>query len=227
VSHNKDSEILYFVREFHLVTEVQLQMLTGRQTLWRRLPVLAAQKKLYRTRRGRYTPYVYAAYNITKRREFDHDLLVTDIHIALYKTGSLLEWEQPKQKKENSLNEDAYCVIAVYGADVVKELHCYIEADTGSEPDWQIRTKTDRYLSYYGKHKKPFRVLFIAPNERRTHELVRVAQRSVPQEVCRMFLFASIEKFKVEPFGAICSVCHYETPVYLIPTMLTSRADIA
>lgn len=217
MSHNKDSEILYFVREFHLITEAQLHVLTGRQTLWRRLPVLVTQKKLYRTRRGRYAPYIYAAYNITKRREFDHDLLITDIHIALYKTGRLLEWNQPKQKKENALNEDAYCVIAVSTAEAVKELHCYIEADAGSEPDWQIREKAERYMSYYSKHKVPFRVLFIAPDERRTQELVRAAQRSVSKEGSRMFLFASIEQFKTEPFGPICSVCHNEKPVSLLP----------
>lgn len=220
MSHNKDSEILYFVREFHLITEAQLQVLTGRQTLWRRLPVLAGQKKLYRTRQGRYTPYVYAAYNISKRREFDHDLLITDIHIALYQTGRLLEWKQPKLKIKDALNEDAYCLIAVYAGERVKEMHCYIEADTGSEPDWQIRKKTERYLFYYSKHKEPFRVLFIAPDERRTKELVRVAQRSVSKEVSRMFLFASIEKFKVEPFGVICSVCYNENLVCLVPNLL-------
>jgi len=223
VSHNKDSEILYYVREFHLITESQLQVLTGRQTLWRRLPVLATQKNLYRTRRGQYAPYIYAAYNITKRREFDHDLLITDIHIALYKTGKLLEWEQPKLKKKDALNEDAYCVIAIHLPDTLKELHCYIEADTGSEPDWQIREKTERYLSYYSKHKKPFRVLFIASNKRRTHELMRIAQRSISKEASKMFLFAGIEKFKTEPFGLICSVCYSEKPISLLPTFTTQK----
>jgi len=223
VSHNKDSEILYYVREFHLITEAQLQVLTGRQTLWRRLPVLAAQKRLYRTRRGRYTPYIYATYNITKRREFDHDLLITDIHIALYKTGRLLEWNQPMLKKKDALNEDAYCVIAVSTADAVKELHCYIEADTGSEPDWQIREKTERYMSYYNKHKKPFRVLFIALDEKRVQELVRVARRSVPKEASRMFLFANIERFKTEPLGAVCSAYHQANPTCLVPNTFASQ----
>ncbi len=223
MSHNKDNEILYYVREFHLITEAQLQTLTGRQTLWRRLPVLAVQKKLYRTRRGRYAPYVYAAYNITKRREFDHDLLITDIHIALYKTGRLLEWEQPKLKKKDELNEDVYCVIAVYSGDAMKELHCYIEADNGSEPDWQIREKISRYLSYYNKQQKPFRVLFIAPDERRAQQLVRVAQRSVPKEASRMFLFSNIEKFKTEPSGTIYLICRQENPISLVPDKAASR----
>ncbi len=217
MSHTKDSEILYYVGEFHLVTEAQLQALTKRQTLWRRLPVLAKEKKLFRTRKGRYAPYVYASYDITRRKEFAHDLLLTDIHIALHKTDRLVEWRQDKQKKKDALNEDAYCVIGVPAAGTVKELHCFIEADNGSEPDWQIREKTSRYLSYYEKHKKPFRVLFVATDEKRTQELVRVARRSVPEAISRMFLFADIEKFKADPLGPICSVCHNEKPVSLIP----------
>lgn len=218
MSHNKDSEILYYVGEFHLVTEAQLQTLTGRQTLWRRLPVLAKEKNLYRARKGRYAPYVYARRDITRRREFTHDLLITDIHIALHKTGTLVEWRQDAQKKKDALNEDAYCVIGVPDAGTVKELHCFIEADNGSEPDWQIREKTSRYFSYYEKHKKPFRVLFVAPDEKRTQDLVRVARRSVPEAISRMFLFADIEKFKADPLGPICSVCHGQTAVSLLPT---------
>src|SRR5215213_19903 len=104
---------------------------------------------LYRARKGRYAPYVYASYDIGKRKEFGHDLLITDIHITLHKTGRLLEWRQPTQKKKNSLNEDVYCVIAVPSGEGVKELHCFIEADNGTEPEWQIREKTSRYWSYY------------------------------------------------------------------------------
>lgn len=222
MSHKKDNEILYFVSEFHLVTEAQLARLTGRQTLWRRLPVLVREKKLYRTRQGRYAPYVYAAYNITKRKSFDHDLLITDIHIALYQTDRLVQWQQSKDKKEGALNEDASCILAVPTAASVKEMHCFVEADTGSEPDWQIREKIERYTSYYSKHKKPFRVVFVAPDDRRLLELVRVSERSVSKETSRMFLFASIEKFETEPFGAICSICHNENFIRLIPTLLAS-----
>lgn len=224
MSHNKDTELLYYVNEFHLVTESHLKVLTGRQTLWRRLPVLVREKKLYRTRQGRYAPYVYAAYNITKRKGFDHDLLITDIHIALHKTGRLLQWQQPKDKKEGALNEDASCFLAVSTAEGVKEIHCLIEADTGSEPDWQIRGKIERYQSFYSTHKRPFRVLFVAPDERRIRELVRVSERSVSKEASRMFLFASIEKFKAEPLGTICSICHSETPICLVPAILPSAA---
>lgn len=224
MSRNKDTELLYYVNEFHLVTESQLASLTRRKTLWRRLPVLAREKKLYRTRQGKYAPYVYAAYNITKRKSFDHDLLITDIHIALHQTGRLLQWQQPKDKKEGALNEDALCVITVPTVEGVKEMHCFVEADTGSEPDWQIREKIDRYTSYYNKHKMPFRVLFVAPDERRRQELVRVSERSVSKEVSRMYLFTSIEKFRMEPFSAICSICHSEKPICLIPAILASAA---
>jgi hypothetical protein len=224
VSHNKDAEILYFVGEFHLVTESQLAQLTRRQTLWRRLPVLVREKRLYRARQGRYAPYVYAAYNITKRKTFAHDLLITDIHLALYQTGRLIQWQQPIEKKKGALNEDALCVIAVPTTEGVKEMRCFIEADTGSEPDWQIREKIERYTSYYNKIKSPFRVLFVAPDEQRKRELVRVSQRLVSKEASRMFLFASIERFKTEPLGAICSICHNENPICLVPTVLVSAA---
>jgi hypothetical protein len=128
-----------------------------------------------------------------------------------------LEWQQLRQKKKDSLNEDANCVIAVPTNQGMKELLCFIEADNGSEPEWQIREKTSRYLSYYQQHKQPFRVLFVAPDKKRAQELVRIAQRSIPQEVARMFLFASIQEFKVDPFGPICSICHDKKPVSLFP----------
>ena len=224
MSHNKDTELLYYVNEFYLVTEAQLARLTGRQTLWRRLPVLVREKKLYRARHGRYAPYVYAAYNIAKRKSFEHDLLITDIHIALHQTGQLMRWQQPRDKKEGALNDDASCILAVPTAEGVKEMHCFIEADTGSEPDWQIREKIERYTSYYNKHKMPFRVLFVAPDERRKQELVRVSERLVSKEVSRMFLFASIERFQTEPLGTICSICHGEVAIRLVPSILPTAA---
>jgi len=110
------------VREFHLVTERQLSELTGRQTLWRRLPILTAQKKLYRKRGSGYEPYVYASYDISRRGDFEHDLMITDIHIALRKTGRLVRWAQSGQKRKGELNEDAFCILGADG----KHLSCLI-----------------------------------------------------------------------------------------------------
>jgi protein involved in plasmid replication-relaxation len=210
---NKDAELLYFVREFRLVTERQLKELTGRQTLWRRLPVLVAQKQLYRRRRNVYEPFVYAAYNITDRKDFEHDLIITDIHIALYKSGKLIEWTQPKQKLKGELNEDAYCVISA-GA---RELHCFMEADNNSEPDWQIREKIERYLNHYRKIGKLFRVLFVTPDQRRVEQLLRASQRMIPKELSLMFLFASLTDLRRGCSAAVCFVCHETKLTSIIP----------
>lgn len=210
---NKDSELLYVVAEFRLVTERQLKELTSRQTLWRRLPVLVEQKKLYRKKRGVYEPYVYATHNITDRKDCEHDLMITDIHIALHKSGRLLEWVQPKQKLKGELNEDAFCVLSA-GA---KQLHCFIEADNGSEPDWQIQEKVERYLSYHRKTQKLFRVLFVAPTPKRVSELLRASQRAMPKEAARMFLFATLPEFKQDCFGQICFVCHDDKVTTIAP----------
>jgi len=210
---DKDAEILYLVREFRLVTERHLKELTGRQTLWRRLPVLVEQKKLYRKKRGQYDPYIYAAHNITDRRDFEHDLMITDIHIALHKSGILLEWTQPQQKLKGGLNEDAFCIVSVRG----KELHCFIEADNSSEPDWQIREKIERYVSHHRATQKVFRVLFAAPDQKRVNELLRASKRVISEDVSRMFLFATLPDFRRDCFGQICSICHDEKPISLVP----------
>jgi hypothetical protein len=211
---NKDAEILYFVREFRFVTERHLSDLTGRQTLWRRLPVLVGQKKLYRRKRGVYQPHVYAAYNITNRKDFDHDLMITDIHVALHKSGKLLTWVQPKEKLKGELNEDAYCVLSVAS----KKLHCFIEADNSSEPDWQIREKVERYLSHQYGTQNVFRVLFVAPDSRRVKDLLRASQRAIPNNVSRVFLFTALPDFKKDCVGRICSICHDDNAVSLVPS---------
>lgn len=210
---NKDAEILCLVREFRLVTERQLRELTGRQTLWRRLPVLVHQKKLYRRRQGVYQPYVYAAYNITDRKALDHDLMITELHIALYESGKLLEWEQPRQKLKGALNEDAYCVLSV-GA---KELRCFVEVDNGTEPDWQIRDKVERCLSHHYQTKKLFRALFVANDKSRVSELLRACLRVIPKAAGRMFLFAALPDLSRNCFAPICFVCHDSTQTSILP----------
>jgi len=69
------------------------------------------------------------------------------------------------------------------------------EADNDSEPDWQIRDKILRYLKYYDQSGKLFRVLFVAANSERVRELLRAARSSIPEEMHRMFLFASRQDF--------------------------------
>ena len=98
-------------------------------------------------------------------------------------------------------------------------MHCFIEADNGSEPDWQIQEKIERYLSYHRKTQKLFRVLFIAPSPKRISELLRASQRAMPQEAARMFLFTTLPEFEQDCFGPVCSVCYGDIAVSLAPVV--------
>ena len=210
---DKDHEILYFVREFHLITEKQLAELTGRRTLWRRLPVLTAEKKLYRKRRSVYAPFVYAAHNIIKRTQFEHDLMITEIHIALYKTGRLVDWRQSTQKLKGALNEDAFCAISAGS----RQLRCFIEADNASEPDWQIREKVERYIAYHQETRERFRTLFVAPDDRRSCDLLRAARRVVTPDTSRIFLFVGLGDYKRDCLGPVCRLADDQQLVPMVP----------
>ena len=111
-----DKEIVRFVNEFRLVTIEHLEGLTGRKTIWRRLPVLLAEKQVYKKERGINEKYVYSCTPLHKRSVFtiDHDLMITDIHVALHKTGTLIYWEQGKDCWKDRVHQDAFCTLNIH-----------------------------------------------------------------------------------------------------------------
>ena len=106
-----------------------------------------------------YKPNVDSTFDIRRRENFKHDLMITDIHLALHKTGKLLEWRQPRQKLKGGLNEDARFEMAVPMPERTGKIMFYLEADTGVEPDWMIEDKLKRFRR---RDDERFNVLFVS-----------------------------------------------------------------
>lgn len=112
---SKDDQIIYFANEFYLVTRAHLAHLTQRnpKSLNESLRRLVRQQRLYCKAQSIYKPHVYATYDIRKRQHFDHDLGISNIHLALHRTGKLVEWRQYQKKCKDGTNEDAVFWLAV------------------------------------------------------------------------------------------------------------------
>jgi len=125
-----DKEIVRFVNEFRLVTIEHLEGLTGRKTVWRRLPVLLEQKQVFKKERGINEKYVYSCVPIHRRSVFtiDHDLMITDIHVALHDSGALIYWEQGKDCWREKVHQDAFCTLEHPQRQEANKIDYFIEA---------------------------------------------------------------------------------------------------
>jgi Replication-relaxation/Transcriptional regulator, AbiEi antitoxin len=191
---SKDDEIISFANEFHLVTRAQLAQLTGRnpKSLNESLRRLVRQSRLYRVAQGFYKPHVYETYDIRRRQHFEHDLLITETHIALYKTGRLIEWQQQREKCKGKINEDAVFYYAVPMPDRVGRIKYYFELDTGTEPLWQLDTKFARYIPLRRESQEAFNVLFVCIHENRAQQLTVRAEKFLDKQkptTWKLFLF--------------------------------------
>ena len=219
----RDITIKRLIHEFGPVTIDHLIALAGKedigspQTLWRRLkldqPLL--QDGVYLKKRTRSEKYVYATFDIRKRKGFDHDLMVTSILITLYLHFDLQTWQRPKEKFHGRLNEDLYAVLGLPSGQV----HYFIEADTGSEGYAQIQDKVRRYLRHYEDKREGFIVLFVTQDERRVKDLCRRLEGTIPRGKRRMFLFTSIDQITAEPQGEICRLSHDTTFYGILPRL--------
>lgn len=232
----KNSKIIWAAQQFFLVTHKHLCELTGMHpnSLWRSLPRLVESGQLYCKELGMYRPHVYATHDIRKRKRsnFAHDFMITDIHLALHRTGKLLEWLQPRQKFKGAVNEDAlFRVPVLTESGQEKKLTYFLEADTGSEPDWQIQEKIKRYLNTKGH------VLFVvrvqdedtsqqskAETDRRIQSLIRQAEKFLPSEqsqdfTWKKFLFVSLDTLMRDPLGPVLEIAYDRKNKYtLIPS---------
>jgi hypothetical protein len=223
---SKDDEIIYFVNEFHLVTRAHLAVLTGRnsKSLNESLRRLVRQGRLYQAAQGIYKPHVYAMYDIRRRQHFDHDVAITKAHIALYKTGKLIEWQQNNQKRKGEINEDAVFYLAVTMPERVGRIKYYFELDTGTEPTWQIHDKFARYFDLRGQAAEPFNVLFVCLEKERVQWLATRAQKFVDKQNpagWKLFLFTSIEELFTNTQGAICAVAYAPNTYPITPNLLS------
>ena len=215
---SKDDNVLYWVNELRLATRAHIGQVTGRNNSWlnESLRRMVGQKKLHCKLRGRWLPTVYATYDIRRRGNFDHDLPLTDIHVALAQSGKLLEWDQPRQKFEAELNEDTSFELEFRDG----YIKYYLEYETGKNAWYQVDDKFKRYLERRGQER--FHVLFVLKDEtlKTVSQLVKRAQRFIPQEQesrWKWFLFTTFEQITRDPSGDICRIVYSPAKCPLIP----------
>jgi len=206
-----------------LIELAQVEDLGAAQTLWRRLlpsKPLIAQKEVYVRRGGTNEKYVYADYDISKRKDLEHDLITSWVHIMLHRTFQILYWKRSREKYKGKLNEDAYFILTI--PDVLvdgrpSEVHYYLESDTGSEGYAQIEDKLERYLRHYEREGNPFFVLFVCASDRRAQDLVKRAARVVPNDKRNFTMFTSLQNLRGNPTGQICRIAHDDTFYTILP----------
>jgi hypothetical protein len=218
-----DRQLIEYIKEFRLVTIEQLETLTGRHTLWRRLrvkqptaPLIAGKQVFFKKPRNKNLPYVFADHPIDRRSEdrLEHELLITDIHIALHTTGYLSYWAQGKETWRNSVHQDAFAILQTEKG----KLHLFIEADTGTENHQQIAGKLQTYNNY---PDKPFRLLFVTIAEPRARNLARLAESFIARDERKYYLFTSAGAIKETPLSPICFVPYENTPAVIAPGLTT------
>lgn len=219
---NKDDQIIRFAAEYQLVTHQHLVELTQRheKAIWRSLPRLVARRLLFCCEQGMYKPNVYSTFDIRRRENFKHDLMITDIHLALHKTGMLLEWRQPRQKLKGALNEDARLEMAVAMPERTGKIVFYLEADTGVEPDWMIEDKFKRYLR--ARDDARFHVLFVVPEGKRARAFARRAEGFLDKgkpSTLKFLLFTTLDEIMDDTLGAICHIAHDTAKFPIIPNL--------
>jgi hypothetical protein len=219
-----DLQILELIKEFRLVTREQLEQLTGRQTIWRRLqvkghtsPLIASKKVFYKRPSNKSYPFVFSDHPIDRRSEstMAHELLITDIHIALHKTGFLTFWDQGKEAWKGAVHQDAFAILrnpSVQGPE--DRMHVFIEADQGSENHQQIVEKFQTYIAY---PDKPFRVLFVSLSPLRAQNLKNLAENFIKRQERFYFLFTSADALKSNALARICLMPHEENSSELMP----------
>jgi hypothetical protein len=219
-SMNKDDDILFHLNRCNLLTVKHIRKLT-RDNSWvnESLRRMVKQKKVYRKNRGRFSGHVYAAYDITKRESFDHDLPLADLYTPLHLTGRLLDWEQPKDKYENELNEDALFSFAS-GSNSIKY---YLEFETGKNKWSLVDSKFVRYLQE--RRSDRFHVLFVLRDERlkTLKQMVARAERFLDKDkpsTWKLFLFTTAEKLALDPTGKICNTAYDYNLFPLAPDLL-------
>ena len=206
-----------------LIELAQVEELGAAQTLWRRLlpsKPLITQKAIYVRRGGTNEKYVYADYDISKRKDLEHDLITSWAHITLHRTFQILYWRRSREKYKGKLNEDAYFILTIPGVLVngrPSEVHYYLESDTGSEGYAKIEEKLKRYLQHYEREGNPFFVLFVCATDRRALDLIKRAARVVPYEKRNFIMFTSLQRLRENPTGQICLIPHEDTFYPILP----------
>lgn len=217
---NKDDDILFHLNRCNLMKTKHLKKLT-RNNSWlnESLTRMKTEKKVWSRKLGSFHGFVWAAYDITRRESFDHDLPLADLYTPLHLTGRLFDWEQPKDKYENKLNEDAL----FYFASGNGSIKYYLEFETGKNKWSLIDSKYERYLTE--RKNDRFHVLFVMRDERlkTVKQMTQRAERFLDKDkpsTWKIFLFTTSEKLAADPLGQVCNTA-YDSKLYpLAPDLI-------
>jgi hypothetical protein len=196
---DKDRLLLRFIEEFYLTTRPQLERLMKTSRIWDSLLLL--ENEIYYLDRGSNLHRVYSTDRRVSRRSeiwIPHELMITDIHIDLYLSGTLDTFSRTKKYGGNP-NEDARATLK----SSLGSLDLYVEADTGSMRHPQMRDKLERYLKLFETTPNPFKVLFVCKTLERAQNLAKMAESLVTQRQRRAYLFTTLEQLP-RLFGPIC-----------------------
>lgn len=115
---------------------------------------MVASRQLHRNRWASTEPFIYSTKKLSRRSSFtiEHELMITDTHTALYKTGLLVDWRQGKEDWRGSVHQDAFSTLRVGE----KTMDLFIEADTGTMNHKDMSEKITNYLDYFEKTPHTF-----------------------------------------------------------------------
>lgn len=220
MNKNKDDEILFHLNRCNLMATKHLKkVIRNNSWLNESLRRMERQKKVYFRDLGRFGGFVWASYNISRRYSFDHDLPLADIYISLHKTGRLIDWQQPKDRYENKLNEDARFDFATGDG----SLSYYLEFETGKNNWSLIDSKFARYLSKRTSDR--FHVLFVLKDERlkKAEQMTARAEQFLDKDTpsaWKLFLFTTAERLVSNPLGQICNIAYTPNLYPLAPDLI-------
>jgi len=221
--------IIYFVNEYGPLTHEHLCTLTRLHpiSIRRILPRLVEAQKLSCASQGMHKPHVYATRDISKRKDFTHDLARATVATALHNTGLLTYWTAPLQKfpKHKAVNEDARFELTIDAGDKLAVLHFFLEVDTATEGIRQIEDKFKRYLALKDRSQVLFVLKFnpALPRRSRPATLAELAERYIKpsdKHLWKKFLFADLDKFAADPTGQICHIPYSDQRYSILPSLV-------
>lgn len=236
----KDEQVIFYANEYRFVTREILADLTGRnpKSLNESLQRLVREKRLYRKVRSRFDPIVYATYAEAQKRDYiEHDLGISYVHLALHKTGRLIEgsWHQPREKFNGEINEDDHFDFAIYRNGTPEPYLMYHEHDTGSEGWQQIGEKMARYVEKRNANGRPFRVMFTIqcydeqgkPSERATAKRLQGIKAKAESFIAKedrskskFFLLTSLSSIRANTLGNIFYFAHSDYTCPIAPDLV-------
>ena len=151
--------------------------------------------------------------------------MITDIHVALHKTGALVYWEQGKETWRGQVHQDAFCTLKNSQRQEANRIDYFIEADTGTENHQDIATKIHGYLEHFDRSEIPFRVLFVTTSNGRAENLAKLTETLIPQSKRKLFLFTNKVDFERSCLAQIYFMAYEAIRFSILPGLTCNEQE--